>query len=369
MMLFTFIGIVFFLAWLLTQVQSYCPAPSAREVRLFAVYQQSLRLESWKSNLLYFCFSDLSLLFLAVILLGLFKISGFFILAFAGLGFLCARLKPALLEKTAALVLYIGLSYFVLENSARFFMGQHEEVASWVSVFAENRPHFLFFFALLAVSLFAVLRIENFALALGLLGLTGGWMSFSFAAVIFVSERIGSAIRSYFAYSQQSQSVVLMSKALLACYVLTFPVGLLLLGFIRDLQGASIFNISPDQIMPLYILYIFCFLLPNAVALCIWGHFAAQKIRDDLSLPVKACLTSVELGILSTTLLRKSHVAASRRKAEIEQLSAQFEQSGWQGVPAFIRKTSSSELATLKDNILKIETILLSRSKFFIHQV
>lgn len=345
--------------------------PSPASNRTQALLFQALRLRSWRTNLMQFCFADLGYWLIFLIGLFYFQVGGVFVLAFGGLLLLATGFRWPPLKALAGGVLAVGFFYLLSEVALRMSGPAFgADVSDLTMLLADNRPLALLAISLLMTLLVALTGAEYLGFAAALLGLSSGILSLNGAVALVWGERLGLTVRWMWESRGHVSSVRRMTRLLLFSDVVAWPMALLLLGFLRDFLQIA----APTQEDLLQSLEAFLFLsaltlIPFTLSGLVFGHFLGAKAPDDLLDPPKTPDLWIRSVAFRMGLVAPCLQALRNRQDEIERVRTGFNTLEWQKVPPPIREASEREADHLHRSRLAIEAHLLSRSDFFDHQL
>lgn len=340
--------------------------PSAKAQILQAAQTQSLRLRSWRLNLLWLVLHPFSRwgTFLAGALV--LNVNGWWVF---GLGLVLEFLLSFFSQRGFAMPLvWLGLFLVLAESSLRLSaVWAPGPESTWAFWLADGRPLMMMAMMLAAMALSFLIRREDLFFVAALLGLFAGVLSVNGAFALVLGERGGQLLAAWWDRRDPSPASRHWRQGLMWSLGLGLSLSLFLAGWARELWpwGGSWGLESLGARLDLFLTLL---LVSEAVFLAVgmvWGHFAALRAPEDVFSPLRLNEKALRSGLFRFGVIQAWRTQMALRQREILRLRAQFSEAEWQQVPPPVRQASERELEDLKTQDRRLETHLLSRVDFF----
>lgn len=341
------------------------PLPGGAEEQAFLF--QSLRLRSWRSNLLWTAFSSCGLWMSCLMALSVFRMSGLVVAALGGVLFLIASFVPRLWGM-GTLITSWGVFLFLAESGARVASGLMglggADLIIWLT---DGRPQVVFAILVLVTVLTVILRLRFFFFSVAVLLLSMGWISVSGAVMMWLGERIGWSLIpwAYVRRARQGPRWLLFFSAMTG--LAGGFIGFLLVGWARNslMISPSLGGAGPFEVMSAFVVLSILAEVPILLLRMGWGHFAARSHPDDLLDSTERIWVDPVSLALSEDLLRVAHAGARGRLDRILEIRMEMEADDWNKVPAGVRSASEREVRELEGSLRGVEALLSSSSSGF----
>lgn len=260
-----------------------------QESATVAVSAYNFKLSSRRAALLLLCLSLMGLWWPLILMWGYLQYNGLLLIGVAALLWILPWNTVRNMQRRQAMIEFffgVGLFYFgaeqLLKNSSLLInlLGQ-SEFAFWI---VEKSLIPLLSLSVMAFVLGCLIRIPFYSVALSLVLMMSGSLTFQGALFLFLGERLYGIFQVYWIASKADRTV----QSSVKWWAIVSLVGLLLGTFAMvtaslNFNWGAIYGVEPAIRNQQYITTVAIVLLFQFVAQMAWGHFASPKKETEMS--------------------------------------------------------------------------------------